>query len=139
MIERWFFVYYLSMALSIVSMHEKKNQFYILKEKIIRRITEIFNMIKCSLDHRLDYNMYCQVIVQFIDNLEVYQYILSLMWTILYFFLVKQKFGDNNKDSEVFVVVKLYMCGRHFQLKRDDRKMVFCVLSIHGFVYSFYA
>lgn len=26
------------------------------------------------------------------------------MWTILYFFLVKQKFGDNNKDSEVFVV-----------------------------------
>lgn len=104
MIKRWFFVYYLSMALSIVAMHEKKNQFYILKEKIIRRITEIFNMIKCSLDHRLDYNMYCQVIVQFIDNLEVYQYILSLMWTILYFFLVKQKFGDNNKDSEVFVV-----------------------------------
>ena len=26
------------------------------------------------------------------------------MWTILYFFPVKQKFGDNNKDSEVFVV-----------------------------------
>ena len=26
------------------------------------------------------------------------------MWMILYFFLVKQKFGDNNKDSEVFVV-----------------------------------
>ena len=26
------------------------------------------------------------------------------MWLILYFFPVKQKFGDNNKDSEVFVV-----------------------------------
>ena len=29
MIERGFFVSYLSMALSIVSMHEKKNWFYI--------------------------------------------------------------------------------------------------------------
>ena len=26
------------------------------------------------------------------------------MWTILYVFPVKQKFGDSNKDSEVFVV-----------------------------------
>ena len=26
------------------------------------------------------------------------------MWMILYFFPVKQKFGDNNKDSEEFVV-----------------------------------
>ena len=56
--ERWskegFFVSYLSMALSIVSMHEKKIDF-ISMEKMIRRITEIFNMIKCSLDYRLDY------------------------------------------------------------------------------------
>ena len=26
------------------------------------------------------------------------------MWMILYFFPVKQKFGDNNKDSEAIVV-----------------------------------
>ena len=29
----------------------------------------------------------------------------SLIWTILYFFAMKQKFGDHNKDCEVFVVV----------------------------------
>ena len=29
---------------------------------------------------------------------------IPLIWMILYFFPVKQKFGDHNKDSEVFVV-----------------------------------
>ena len=33
-----------------------------------------------------------------------YHYMIPLIWTILYFFPMKQKFGDHNKDSEVFVV-----------------------------------
>ena len=59
------------------------------------------------------------------------------MWTILYFFPVKQKFGDNNKDSEVFVVARstaplnpvlVDRFSGEIKKKNPQQKIIFCTL-----------